>query len=266
MPFPVPIVPPRPYPPGNVNPGCGGNYSEMWDLTKSWQEFSAQLDWMWNDMQKACIGDTVHWCKGASGGEAECCPLAGCYIVTGNNTAQFGQVVKCTQVPFRQLAHTITGYALNGSNMSLVIPVPSAFLFDNSPPLQLNINMPNSWFVQMTLILHDAINAMPTEAWHALKLGDTMPAPGNPSAHVPTVPPYPSIEQVFSTLLADKTASYMKATASSWPWTPPPPPPPPTPPPCPGGSLQQCMDLCPKAPIEDYKTCVKSCFDVCHSP
>jgi hypothetical protein len=52
---------------------------------------------------------------------------------------------------------------------------------------------------------------------------------------------------------------------ASWPWTPPPPPPPPTPPPCPGGSLQECMKLCPKTPVEAYKTCVKACFDVCHA-
>jgi len=246
-------------------------YAEIWGLKKSWDDFSVLGSMLWQYLQKECMDDPSNfrgWCfqKGQKGQpNVQCCDLAGCYIATGNNTAQFGQAASCTQVPFRQLAHTITGYALNGSNMSLVIPVPSAFQPDDSPPQDLNIKIPNWRFVQMTLILHDAINAMPPDAWHALKLGDTMPAPGNPSEHVPTVPPYPSLEQVFGTLLANKTASYMKATASSWPWVPPPPPPPPTPPPCPGGSLQECMNLCPKAPVEDYKTCVKSCLDVCHT-
>ena len=197
-----------------------------------------------------------------------CCSSGylGCYIATGNST-QVGQAATCERTAFRQIAHTITAYALNGSNMHIVIPVlkigPSAH---DLRPQDLTITVPNSWFVQMTVMLHNAINALPPDVWHALKLGDTMPAPGNPSEHVPTVPPYPSIEQVFRTLLVNKTASYLQATASSWPWVPPPPPPPPTPPPCPGGSLQECMNLCPKVPVEDYKTCVKSCFDVCHSP
>ena len=32
----------------------------------------------------------------------------------------------------------------------------------------------------------------------------------------------------------------------------------------PGGSLQACMKMCPKETVEDYKTCVKECLDVCH--
>ena len=33
----------------------------------------------------------------------------------------------------------------------------------------------------------------------------------------------------------------------------------------PGGSLQACMKMCPKETVEEYKTCVKECLDVCHA-
>ena len=121
----------------------------------------------------------------------------------------------------------------------------------------LEVMVPNSWFVQRALDLHSAINALPTDAWHALKLGD--------NATGPAATPYPSIFEVFATLLTSKAREYIQDTAASWPWAPPPPPPPPTPPPCPGGSLQECMNLCPKNPMEAYKACVKACFDVCHT-
>ena len=78
---------------------------------------------------------------------------------------------------------------------------------------------------------------------------------------VPSAPPYPSITEAFSILMANKTMEYIEASMASWPWVPPPPPPPPTPPPCPGGSLQECMKLCPKT--EAYKSCVQECLDVC---
>ena len=117
----------------------------------------------------------------------------------------------------------------------------------------------NSWFVQTVVGIQWAINALPMDLWKALKLGDTMPGPEG--TQVPSAPPYPSITEAFSILMANKTLRYIEASMESWPWVPPPPPPPPTPPPCPGGSLQECMKLCPKT--EAYKTCVTECLDVC---
>ena len=121
----------------------------------------------------------------------------------------------------------------------------------------------NSWFVQTVFGIQWAINALPMDLWQALKLGDTMPGPEG--TQVPSAPPYPSITEAFSILMANKTLRYIEASMESWPWVPPPPPPPPAPPPCPGGSLQECMKLCPKTPVEAYKACVKACFDVCHA-
>jgi hypothetical protein len=121
------------------------------------------------------------------------------------------------------------------------------------------IEVPNSWFVQTAVGMQWAINALPMDLWKALKLGDTMPGPEG--TQVPSAPPYPSITEAFSILMANKTLRYMEASMESWPWVPPEPPPPPTPPPCPGGSLQECMKLCPKT--EAYKTCVTECLDVC---
>jgi hypothetical protein len=194
---------------------------------------------------------------------------SGCYVATGNSTRLSpGQAVTCERVPFRHLAHAITAYALNGSDMHIEItgsapnPNPPFSPFPPSPPppdrpVTLEVRVPNSWFVQTALDLHHAINALPTDAWHALKLGDNATGPASP--------PYPSISEVFDTLLTIKARKYIEETAASWPWAPPPPPPPPTPPPCPGGSLQECMNLCPKNPMETYKACVKACLDVCHT-
>merc|ERR1719221_884256 len=44
---------------------------------------------------------------------------------------------------------------------------------------------------------------------------------------------------------------------------PPTPPTPATPTGCPGGSLSQCMGLCPSSPASAYKTCVSDCVSRC---
>jgi hypothetical protein len=187
----------------------------------------------------------------------------GCYVATANNTqlqdvpGGGGGGVTCDKVPFREFVHTIAAYALNGSNMNVEISLQPL------RPERLRIELPNSWFIRTAVRIQWAINALPVDLWQALKLGDTMPGPEG--RQMPLAPPYPSITEAFSTVMANKTMEYIEATMASWPWVPPPPPPPPTPPPCPGGSLQECMKLCPKTPVEAYKTCVKACLDVCHA-
>jgi hypothetical protein len=199
------------------------------------------------------LSDMETMCYEQTGNQMCARGYSGCYVATGNSTRiSPGQAVTCERVPFRHLAHAITAYALNGSDMHIEITGNAS-----RARLKLEISVPNSWLVQTALLLHQAINALPANAWHALKLGD--------NASEPAAPPYPSSSEVFATLLTNKTSEYIQETAASWPYSPPPPPPPPTPPPCPGGSLQECMNLCPKTPIEAYKACVKACLDVCHT-
>jgi hypothetical protein len=120
-------------------------------------------------------------------------------------------------VPFRHLANAITTYALNGSDMHIEItgsapnpykpPIPP---FPPSPPdrpVTLEVRVPNSWFVQTALDLHHAINALPTDAWHVPQLGDNATGPASP--------PYPSISEVFDTLLTIKARKYTYACLSS---------------------------------------------------
>ena len=250
--FPFPILPPKPQASGAC-PKCDEIYAEMWELGMRWAEFvgdSAVLSLMLSDMETMCYEQT---------GNQMCARgYSGCYVATGNSTRiSPGQAVTCERVPFRHLAHAITAYALNGSDMHIEITGSDYDPYYPSRPVTLEVMVPNSWLVQRALDLHRAINALPTDAWHALKLGDNTTGPA--------APPYPSISEVFDTLLTSKAREYIQDTAASWPWAPPPPPPPPTPPPCPGGSLQECMNLCPKNPMEAYKACVKACFDVCHT-
>lgn len=240
------IVPPKPR--GVACPKCDEIYAEIWELKLRWSDSVGDgrriFVWMQDQMYWMCARGDL--CVQAN---------VGCYVVSGNSTrySQEGQAVTCERMPFRHLAHVITSYAINGSDMHIEITgLPPGYGL-----LNLEISVPNSWFVQTALLLHQAINALPANAWHALKLGD--------NASEPAAPPYPSIFEVFATLLTNKTNEYIQETAASWPYSPPPPPPPPTPPPCPGGSLKECMNLCPKTPIEAYKACVKACFDVCHT-
>lgn len=191
------------------------------------------------------------------GGNGEWCPYLGCYISKGNATTvdtdrspADARAAMCDRVPFRELAHTITAYALNGSNMSLEIFIPPDPNGNRRSPETFIV--PNSWFVQTAFELNRVINSLPSDVRQAVKLAEE------------DVEPFPSIGEVFAVKMRDATFAYIRNTSASWPWTPPPPPPPPTPPPCPGGNLQACMGMCPKEPITEYKKCVQNCFDVCH--
>jgi len=242
---------PPPKPRGVACPKCDEIYAEIWELKMRWLDFSGESNSVLYVMQT----DMYRMCAQQTGYPDLCEPrYVGCYVVSGNSTrySPEGQAVTCDRMPFRHFAHVITSYAINGSDMHIEITGNAS-----RARLKLEISVPNSWLVQTALLLHQAINALPANAWHALKLGD--------NASEPAAPPYPSSSEVFATLLTNKTSEYIQETAASWPYSPPPPPPPPTPPPCPGGSLQECMNLCPKTPIEAYKACVKACLDVCHT-
>jgi hypothetical protein len=169
----------------------------------------------------------------------------GCYVATANSAPEFSWN---TDQLYPDLGRS--GYSPSETKIADQAAEPDVKSVDR-PRLpervieRLRIEVPNSRFVQTVVGMQWAINALPMDLWQALKLGDTMSGPEG--TQVPSAPPYPSITEAFSILMANKTASM-----ESWPWVPPPPPPPPTPPPCPGGSLQECMKLCPKT--EAYKS------------
>jgi hypothetical protein len=52
-------------------------------------------------------------------------------------------------VPFRHLAHAITAYALNGSDMHIEIKGSVTDPYDPDRPVTLEVMVPNSWFVKM---------------------------------------------------------------------------------------------------------------------
>jgi hypothetical protein len=265
-------LPPKPR--GIVCPRCDAIYEEMWQLQMSFFDFyylpgglyinspSQVLAVLQQEQTQFCV---QKYQMSGDGYLYKFCysNYIGCYVATANNTqlqdvpGGGGGGVTCDKVPFREFVHTIAAYALNGSDMNVEISLQPL------RPERLRIELPNSWFIRTAVRIQWAINALPIDLWQALKLGDTMPGPEG--RQVPLAPPYPSITEAFSTVMANKTMEYIEATMASWPWQPPPPPPPPTPPPCPGGSLQECMKLCPKTPVEAYKTCVKACLDVCHA-
>jgi hypothetical protein len=292
--FPLIALPQKP---GVACPKCDGIHVEMWEMQKSWEslwpswQYEAKHDLDEDKGQGTFLLarmqlDMRSICTEQNGWTALCdSNNVGCYVATATSAPQFyqkGGAATCDKVPFRDIVHTITAYALNGSNMSVefswnqaldqtgVRSISSLEMVNSGKPAdsgehqterpeRLRIEVPNSWFVRTVFGIQWAINALPMDLWQALKLGDTMPGPEG--TQVPSAPPYPSITEAFSILMANKTLRYIEASMESWPWVPPPPPPPPAPPPCPGGSLQECMNLCPKT--EAYKTCVTECLDVC---
>jgi hypothetical protein len=159
----------------------------------------------------------------------------GCFVATGNGTSiglspKAAIKIACFQdVPFRDIAHAITAYALNQSSMYLKIPCPRT-------PYNLELMVPNEWFRLMGIAMGVQINALPRSAWEAFRLNATHPL------GIDT-----SFGAVFDRLIASTMTRYLEETSASWPWTPPLPPPPPTPPPCPGGSLQVWVRVLPSA-------------------
>ena len=149
-------------------------------------------------------------------------------------------LVSCENVPFRDVAHAITAYALNQSDMYLQIRDPW------NPKGQIEYVVPNAWFREAAVEMSFLINALPASAWKAFKLGNT-------------TGPCPSFNDAFDALIADTTTLFIRETSESWPWAPPPPP---TPPPCPGGSLQvyirgKRMSSCV------FHLCLSSCCALC---
>ena len=167
---------------------------------------------------------------------------------------------RCSNVPFRSLAHTITAYALNGSDMNLAWTVNDPNNVNPSNPsgrIDFKISIPNWWLVSKAALLNWAINLLPADILAALHVGDEWDFDLEYTRD-------PSIKEVFTKMYAAKTMEFINATSKSWPWTPPPPPPPPTPPPCPGGSLKACIGLCPNTPMDAQKACIQECMDVCN--
>ena len=269
--FPSPILPPFPQNSVACGSACDDIYAEMWELKIRmdvlWYPYGCVSRPLFSRMMDEMYSMASHQFPGlammcAQTNDNQNCNV-GCYVATGNSTrfSPERQAVTCEKVPFRHLAHVITSYALNGSDMYTEIkgvpPAIDSFFGGGMGPqvlgdMEQKIFVPNSWFVQTALSLHHAINALPAIAWHALKL--------NESTTGPAAPPDPPISEVFAKLLTDNTRKYIMATAASWQWAPPP-----TPLPCPGGSLQECMNLCSQTPADVFKACLQTCLDVCHT-
>ena len=275
-------------------PDCDRIHSEMCDLKAFWNVFrglpsdslsgySAVLPNSWSDPygptpfgRSAVLGSL--WYSVASisvgylpvyYGPFKVGNFFGCDIfVEGNGTKSTFQYPvqspnpSCFDVPFRSLAHTITAYALNGSDMFLNWTLddprgPDCKPYNPSGRINVKVNIPNRWLVSQAAQLNWAINLLPADILAALQLGDEWDVGLEYTRN-------PSIGEVFTKIYEAKTMEYINATSKSWPWTPPLPPPPPTPPPCPGGSLKACIGLCPDTPMDAQKACIQECMDVCN--
>jgi len=248
----APISPMLPTPTPSTTsdcPHCEAIYDNLSELLRQQGLLVVERDAY---VSEVLTGELIQMCQQISRDPYGTCQFIGCYITQGNATTVDPRQpdtrgARCDQVPFCKLAHIITAYALNGSDMRLNVRNAA------SPPLtSIAWEVPNSWFIQTALNLNHVIDGLPSEVRQALKLAQE------------EAEPFPSIREVFDRKIENATLAYIRVTSASWPWTPPPPPPPPTPPPCPGGSLKACMGLCPNEPISEYKKCVQQCFDVCH--
>jgi hypothetical protein len=128
-----------------------------------------------------------------------------CYIATGN-----WKHSSCADVPFRELAHSINAFALNGSEMNITFENNLNFNHVKDVPereiLLLNVSVPNAWFIQTAVELNMAINDLPAFVRDELKLS------------IDESPPYPSITQVFDQLYDAKCMDFIRATTGRWPW------------------------------------------------
>jgi len=119
--FPSPILPPFPQNSVACGSACDDIYAEMWELKIRMDDLWCPSDGcvsrplfsrMMDEMTMMCVqtDDNQNWCETA---------LVGCYVATGNSTrfSPERQAVTCEKMPFRHLAHVITSYALNGSDM-----------------------------------------------------------------------------------------------------------------------------------------------------
>jgi len=136
------------------------------------------------------------------------CQYLGCYISKGNDTtvdshAEF-RAGMCDRVPFRELAHTITAYALNGSDMPLKIFLPAHPDDPDTPSQPMTFVVPNSWFVQTAFELNCIITNLPSNVRQAVKLAEV------------DVGPFPSISEVFDVKMRNATFAYIRATSASW--------------------------------------------------
>ena len=91
------------------------------------------LSLMQNDMQGRCYqqNQNNYMCQ---------TDYSGCNVTTGNSTRLSpGQAVTCESVPFRHLAHAITAYALNGSDMHIEIKGSAPDPYDPDRPVTLEV-------------------------------------------------------------------------------------------------------------------------------
>jgi hypothetical protein len=91
------------------------------------------LSLMQNDMQGRCYqqNQNHYMCQ---------TDYSGCNVTTGNSTRLSpGQAVTCESVPFRHLAHAITAYALNGSDMHIEIKGSAPDPYDPDRPVTLEV-------------------------------------------------------------------------------------------------------------------------------
>lgn len=236
-----------------VSPGAGGGWPSGGPVKP---DASSILMRMFSELQPFCAFKQM----GAYPGNVACSYYqyyTSCQVLAGNLTLPlqlangiFKPDVLCDGVEFRQLAHSITAYALNASNLTLEFEIT-----DTNPDYPqrkgaVRIDVPNSWLLQQAINLNYGINLLSPEVRSALELNAT------DNKH------HSSIYEVFDTLIYEKNMEYIRATSGSWPFVPPPPP---TPRPCPGGNLKACIAMCPATPVEDYKKCITMCFDLCHS-
>jgi hypothetical protein len=91
------------------------------------------LSLMQNDMQGRCYqqNQNNYMCQ---------TDYSGCNVTTGNSTRLSpGQAVTCESVPFRHLAHAMTAYALNGSDMHIEIKGSAPDPYDPDRPVTLEV-------------------------------------------------------------------------------------------------------------------------------
>jgi hypothetical protein len=87
------------------------------------------------------LSDMESMCYEQNGGVYLCAKeYLGCYVATCIITPiSPGQAVTCERVPFRHLAHAITAYALNGSDMHIEIKGSAPDPYDPDRPVTLEV-------------------------------------------------------------------------------------------------------------------------------
>ena len=114
-----------------VCPKCDEIYAEMWELRMR------LVDWVrgWGPLSHA-----EGHARQVLSAKPKQTDYSGCNVTTGNSTRLSpGQAVTCESVPFRHLAHAITAYALNGSDMHIEIKGSAPDPYDPDRPVTLEV-------------------------------------------------------------------------------------------------------------------------------